>query len=586
MLRTIAVAISLITLIIVFSCANKHRKAQSENELPQTERSTKYSISKKLKENEHLPIAGRIALYLKLKSEKPTAYNFENEDELTMYGYGLLWNDQTRDAKEIFELIVSQFPNSSNAYDSLGEAYLALGNMTLALANYERSLQMNPDNFNAEDQIERIKFPEKKPLAPAEKFTKVYTVQEYKEDLDQLGNKLITIHPNALKFITEADFWEAIEKKKAQITEHTTYAEFSWHCNEIIANVNCSHTSNGNFTPEWDMLPVALRFPLEVRLMNDGLFVVDNTNHENEIGIKDQILSINGIQVSELIKDIYKHIPSQGHIKTYKRHKFNAWASGMIAYALNFPESYEVIVKGKVDGIPLNGAVKEQENFQEPFKKPCPEELCLEFFEDTKSVILTISTFNYYPWNNLNVFQDFIDKSFKEINKKGVQNLIIDLRFNGGGSPESSIHLLKYLVDKPFTYFIDLENPQRNNEHVPFDKPFKGQCYFLIDGKGNSTTGHFMALVRELKLGTVIGEELGSNQFCTAGQTVLRLTNTKMNYYVANTTSIVHTKGFSEARGILPDYHITQGIDDYLNNRDTVRQFALKTIEKEWKSTR
>jgi len=580
MLRTITVATSLITLIIVSGCANKYRNAQSENELPQIEQSTKNSISKKLKENEHLPIADRIALYLKLKSENPTAYNFENEDEVTMYGYGLLWNDQTQDAKEIFELIVSQFPNSSNAYDSLGEAYLALGNMELSLANYERSLRMNPDNFNAEDQIERIKFPEKKPLAPAEKFTKVYTIQEYKEDLDQLGNKLIAIHPNALKFIAKADFWEAIEKKKAQITEHTTYAEFSWHCSEIIANVNCSHTSNGNFAPEWGMLPVALRFPLEVRWMNNELFVVDNANNENIIDIKDQILSINGILVSELIKDIYKHIPSQGHIETSKRYKFNAWASGMIAYALNFPESYEVLIKGKADAILLNEAKKGQENFQEPFKKPCPEGLCLEFIEDTKSAVLTISSFNYYPWNNLNVYQDFIDKSFAEINKKGVENLIIDLRLNGGGSPESSIHLLKYLVNKPFPYFIGSKNKEEQ-KHIPFTNTFEGKRFYIIDGKGNSTTGHFMTLVRELKLGTIIGEELGSNQFCTAGQTIVRLTNTKMIYYVANTTSIVYAKGASDARGILPDYYITQSIDDYLNNIDTVRKFALKITEKE-----
>ena len=168
----------------------------------------KRSISAELKANGHLPIEAQVALYLKLKEENPTAYNFDNEDELTMYGYGFLWNNQTDEALEIFKLIASQFPNSSNAYDSLGEAYMKKGNMELSLKNYEKSLAMNPDNFNAEDQIERIKFPNKTPITPQEKFVKVYSVEDYKADLDQLGHKLIEINPNALKFISKEDFYK------------------------------------------------------------------------------------------------------------------------------------------------------------------------------------------------------------------------------------------------------------------------------------------------------------------------------------------------------------------------------------------
>jgi tetratricopeptide (TPR) repeat protein len=62
---------------------------------------------------------------------------------------------------EIFKLIAEQFPHSANAYDSLGEAYLALGDKEKSLSHYEKSLAMNPDNFGAEDQIERIQYPEK-----------------------------------------------------------------------------------------------------------------------------------------------------------------------------------------------------------------------------------------------------------------------------------------------------------------------------------------------------------------------------------------------------------------------------------------
>nr|WP_290935166.1 hypothetical protein [Haliscomenobacter sp.] len=52
----------------------------------------KASIVQKLKEFDHLPVEQRVALYYQLKKESPDAYTFGVEDELTMYGYGLLWN--------------------------------------------------------------------------------------------------------------------------------------------------------------------------------------------------------------------------------------------------------------------------------------------------------------------------------------------------------------------------------------------------------------------------------------------------------------------------------------------------------------
>jgi hypothetical protein len=79
-----------------------------------TDSAEKLSIAEKLKENSQLSVREQITLFYKLKKESPGKYNFRNEDELTMYGYSLLWNDEISDALEIFKLIVAEFPDSSN----------------------------------------------------------------------------------------------------------------------------------------------------------------------------------------------------------------------------------------------------------------------------------------------------------------------------------------------------------------------------------------------------------------------------------------------------------------------------------------
>jgi hypothetical protein len=88
-----------------------------------------------------------------------------------------------------------------------------------------------------------------------------------------------------------------------------------------------------------------------------------------------------------------------------------------------------------------------------------------------------------------------------------------------------------------------------------------------------------MSLVKDLNLGTIVGEELGSNQLCTAGQTICRLSNTKLLYYVANSESKTLVKGLPDEKGILPDHFVTQGIDDYLNGIDPVKVYTLDLIK-------
>lgn len=567
-----------ISLTVLYSCGTQSHQSTSEINTVNIETTEKRSIAHALREKSHLPVEARVALYRQLKQEDPNGYNFDNEDEMTMYGYSLLWDGKTEEAIAIFQLIVDQFPESSNPYDSLGEGYMALGDTTKAIANYKRSLELNPDNFNADDQIERMRYPDRKPPTPAERFVQVFSPEEYLADLDELGRKLLEVHPNALKFTTEKDFLKLIEEKKALITEGTTYGTFAWHCSEIIAAVNCSHTAMGSFYMESEMLPLSSRFPLQLRWVNDQLYIVDPLNNGDQVAVKDELSHINEIPVAQLVQDIYKHIPTQGHIETTKRHYFNTWATCLIAYALNFPTTYTIRIKGKAEPITLDPATNHKDPYWDQSIPFCEKNLCFEMLDDGRTALMTISSFNYYPWNNLTEFEVFMDSSFAKIEKEGVSNLLIDLRFNQGGSPESAIHLLRYLVQEPFVYSSTSETYQA--EQPPFKNAFNGNCYFIIDGWGNSTTGHFMSLAKVLELGTIVGEELGSNQFCTAGQVVCRLKNTKLQYYVANSTHETTATTLPDETGILPDHYVTQGIDEYLNEVDVVKEYVLDLIGK------
>ncbi|MBC2845058.1 amidohydrolase family protein [Winogradskyella flava] len=79
-----------------------------------------------------------------------------DEDELNGLGYLYLQSDRIKEAIAIFEMNISAFPESSNVYDSLGEAYLEAGHKALAKKNYEKSLALDPDNDNAKTVLKGL----------------------------------------------------------------------------------------------------------------------------------------------------------------------------------------------------------------------------------------------------------------------------------------------------------------------------------------------------------------------------------------------------------------------------------------------
>lgn len=97
-----------------------------------------------------------VQYFHKKREAKPGIILFE-EREMNALGYRFLQNGKIKEAIELFKLNTIAYPNSSNTYDSLGEAYLADGQKDLAVKNYEKSLELNPNNTNAQKVLKQLK---------------------------------------------------------------------------------------------------------------------------------------------------------------------------------------------------------------------------------------------------------------------------------------------------------------------------------------------------------------------------------------------------------------------------------------------
>ncbi|MGB6386957.1 MAG: tetratricopeptide repeat protein [Terriglobales bacterium] len=87
----------------------------------------------------------------------PVNFYANFESDLNRLGYILMSQNQLDTAIQILRLNVESYPDSANAYDSLGEVYAKHGDRELAIKNYEKSIQLNPNNHGAEEALRRLR---------------------------------------------------------------------------------------------------------------------------------------------------------------------------------------------------------------------------------------------------------------------------------------------------------------------------------------------------------------------------------------------------------------------------------------------
>ena len=79
-----------------------------------------------------------------------------SENELIVAGYRLLHAGNAADAAEVFKLSTEVFPDRDNPYDSYAEGLLALGDTINSIKNYKKSLELNPNNNNAIEMLNKL----------------------------------------------------------------------------------------------------------------------------------------------------------------------------------------------------------------------------------------------------------------------------------------------------------------------------------------------------------------------------------------------------------------------------------------------
>ena len=411
--------------------------------------------------------------------------------------------------------------------------------------------------------------------------TYLYSAAEVEEDFDQLvaffenNNPGIFVDPKVLR--------DTIAAQRALIRDGMTEMEILYLLQPVVAAYNDGHSFIFNSLETYEYNIENAKFlPFDVNVVEGELYITGST-FEYDVELGSRILTINGDTASEIFAKFILSFPTDGANESSLYYHLNDNFRGRYFRFYDNPETFTIEYIEYSTGIQKE-VVVEGMLWDDIYADVVQEEYIPWEAEYTDTyAIMTLNTFYPTSTRTQDMFYNFFEEFFTEVDSRGIQNVILDLRDNGGGDPRIASDLFSYLAAYSQPYHSDRAygSLPELKQNQPLSSPhFDGNVYTLIGGGSFSSTGHFVSLMKHQNIGLFIGEESEGSYVCTAMGMSIELNNT--NIWVESSTEIfevdVDIEAFTYGRGIMPDYEVSLTLDDYLNGTDSVLEYAINLI--------
>ena len=328
------------------------------------------------------------------------------------------------------------------------------------------------------------------------------------------------------------------------------------------------------------------RLPFYSYTINDSIVVSRPFNDKFRAG--DLILSINNIPMSEYSRCSYsdRHAPINGYLLNYN---FELASKEFDVKVLRDNKE----IKVKTAGMTMT----------ELFNQTKLEEYNPTIYEDAKCGYIQIKEF----YDNNSRLIKIVTKAINNFKKKGIDNVIIDVRRNPGGSGDKFDELLSIFIDKPSIEYLKgqklrvsketlgdydflTEDMIGKNISVPDKyivktielnnkKYINGMNYHvLVSESTGSVAASFVNILQYNNAATIVGEPLLHNAI-KYGEIIGGNTISYTLLHEMGISTIEFDENTKAVDGVLmPDIHIPYVAKDYLTGEDSMLEKLLEYI--------
>ena len=438
-----------------------------------------------------------------------------------------------------------------------------------------------------------------------------------REDLQIVKENLEQVHPGLYRYNSKEEFEAFYQKLQSEINTSVSSIEFYRKLLpllSLIANnhtkIQCPKSYDSAISQE---LP---RIPFRLYPKGNKLYTHEDLSREQEIGAGKEIISIDGVNSEELLKRMITKTSLDGQNTSFAYYGIGLAFSRKYAYYFGTKDVYQVDYvdhKGETKTVSIKG-IKASEINKKRILLRTEESESLQL--QIKEGIGYLKVTSFQPESEKK-FKKQISRHFSTIQRNSIKRLIIDVRDNGGGFGELAAYILSYLISEPIHPYKDeyalvdkIPNPEYYDKDIffkhfksqrlvkkgktyhikniasqkirPNKNGFKGELFILMNGGSASATGEFLGLVKSYTNAVFFGEEAGGNPIEIAANDLLTLVlpNSNIRITIPALRTIVNTNFENQGFGVQPDHEIIPSIQDIINGKDPVLDFALKKIKE------
>lgn len=474
--------------------------------------------------------------------------------------------------------------------------------------------------------------------------------EKLREDVDFAYRKLQEMHPNLNWYISKQELDFKFDSLKTTINKPLTSTQFYFKLQPVIAKIREGHLSLKIPAKRFSKKEIkalknkkGLFGRFEYHVEDDHLYFIENKDSIQNIKSGTELLSINGVPVSDYLKKYRQLISSDGYNTTFYPYYLKDVFFNFFVAEKGIMDSakIETLYNDERQILTLKRASKNKTEIEKDKaeKKRTPEKKLNDYVAATSSYNRNFkfldkdSTIAYMKIKSFSrTFSDkFYKESFAKIKNAESSYLIIDIRENYGGSLYEINQLYSYLAPEPFvlikpsklvsrltplkTNYFRKSNPleytykslvypgyflyqalnvykgkdgiayykmKENKSTKPKENAFKGKVYVLINGGSFSASSIISSKLKFDKRVTLVGEETGgANDGTVAGfYSYQKLPNSKIDLPIGVLLVQPNITFGNTQKGVVPDVEIDESMQDIIDKRDVQLDWVKNDIQK------